>query len=476
MKHSILKRLLIIAAFGVLLLPNTFAATDIFKITQQDLIYFMLTDRFCDGDLSNDQNAHKKDLSAYHGGDWQGIINKLDYIKELGYTAIWISPVVANQIRGYHGYWATDFYKTNENFGSMEKLKELVKTAHAKGIKVIVDLVVNHVGGMHPWCSDPQYANWFHHRGPISNWSDQKEVEEGTTSNLPDLDQSNPEVKKYLIDMAKWWIAQVGFDGYRLDTVRHVPKEFWKEFVTEIKKEYPDFYFVGEVLDDRADYVAEYQNTGIDGLFDYPLYFGICDVFKADRPASRLIGMIKNCQNNYKNPYLMGTFLDNLDQPRFLNQITDLPEERLRQGLAFMMTYTGIPVMYYGTEIGFDGADDPNNRLDMDWSVKSPLKDYVKKLTTIRRTNKALTNGDFQIIQSKTDSLCYLRRFGNNLIVVAFNLSDENEQVELSLSNKNGNERVLVDLLNDKKIKVDNGKIKLVMGPRQVKILGNSTK
>jgi alpha-amylase len=473
-KHCIFRKLFIVTVFSVLILVSTFADSNPYKITQQDLIYFALTDRFYDGDPSNDQNVHKKDLSAYHGGDFQGIIDKLDYIKSLGFTAIWISPVVANQVRGYHGYWPTDFYKTNEHFGSMDKLKELVATAHTKGIKIIVDLVVNHVGPMHPWCNDPQYANWFHHHGAIMNWDDQKEVEEGTTSNLPDLDQSNPEVKKYLIDMAKWWIEQVGFDGYRLDTVRHVSKDFWKEFVAEIKKEYPDFYFIGEVLDGRTTFVADYQKAGLDGLFDYPLYYMLNDVFKDDQPASRLIKMIQESHKCYTNPYLMGTILDTLDVPRFLDQINDMPEQRLKQGLAFMMTYTGIPVMYYGTEIGLSGGADPENRRDMNWSIKSPLTDYVRKLSVIRKTNKALTYGNFQVIKFGDDFLCYMRRFEDNSIITVFNLSDEEKRVELSLPAESRNEKgSLKELTESKSFKINKGVIKLVMGPRQVNIFSN---
>jgi alpha-amylase len=379
---------------------------------------------------------------------------------------------MANQIRGYHGYWAIDFYQTNKNFGSIEKLKELVTTAHIKGIKVILDLVVNHVSPAHPWVGDPRYDDWFHQRGAINNWNDQLEIEEGNLANLPDLDQSNPEVKKYLIDMAKWWIKETGIDGYRLDTVRHVSKEFWSDFAAEIKAEYPDFYLLGEVWDGRTVYLAGYQEAGLDGLVDFPLYYAITDVFKNDRPASRLTKIIEECHNRYPNPYLMGTFIDNHDLPRFMDQLYDLQEERLKQALAFMMTYTGIPVVYYGTEIGHDGGADPNNRRDMDWSVQSPLTDYLKALTRIRRSNKALTEGDFQLLSVKSDFLCYSRRFEEEITIIAFNLSSKKKKVTISLSTgfriENG---ILTELVSLKSIRIKKGKVKLTMEPRQVDIL-----
>lgn len=466
-KHVI--RLVIISSLIILMTTNIYAEGPSLRINQADLIYFIMTDRFKDGDPANNQKVLPKDMSAYHGGDFRGIIDKLDYIKSLGFTAIWISPVVANQIRGYHGYWATDFYETNERFGTLDELKELVEKAHSKEIKVIVDLVVNHTGGMHSWLDDPQYQSWFHQRGTITNWNDQQEVEEGRLANLPDLDQGNPEVKKYLIEMAKWWIRETNIDGYRLDTVRHVPKEFWVDFSSEIKKEFPDFYLIGEVFDGRSGYVASYQRTGIDGLVDFPLYFALNDVFKDGQSVERLTNMIEECHNLYEAPHLMGTFIDNHDVPRFVNQLYFFPEERLKQALAFMMTYTGIPILYYGTEIGMDGGADPDNRRDMDWSAKSQLIDYVKQLTAIRKNNKALIYGDFQVVPIENHTLCYLRQYEDNTVLTVFNLSEDKEQVEFMLPEEFQNKKgVWQDLIDLKEVTFKKGKVRLKMAPRQV--------
>jgi alpha-amylase len=437
------------------------------KINQDDLIYFIMTDRFNDGDLSNDQGTNKGDPGAYHGGDFQGIIDKLDYIKGLGFTTIWISPVVKNQLRGYHGYWAEDFYQTNEHFGSMDKLKELVDKAHSRGMKVIIDLVVNHTGQLNPMVDNPEYPNWFHERRTLNDYNNQEEVENGWLSNLPDFNTENPEVRKYLIDMAKWWIGQTKADGYRLDTVRHVPKDFWMDFTKEIKKDYPDFYLIGEVFNGDINYVGNYMNTGIDGMADFPMYYVLNDVFKRYNPATRLADAIKS-SSSYKNRNLMGTFIDNHDVPRFVNQINNNPEDRLKEALTFMMTYTGIPVMYYGTEIGMNGGADPDNRKDMDWSAKSPITDYVKKLVEIRKSNKALIQGNINVLAAEKNFISYSRKYEDNTVIVAMNTYSREIEAEFEIpASDRGSETRLTDLLSSKDVKIKDGKVTLKMAPSQ---------
>lgn len=473
-RHVLAVLFLLGAAFFVVLVPAG-AVPAATGINSSDLIYFLMTDRFSNGDPTNDQNVRPADPQAYHGGDFQGIINKLDYIKDLGFTTIWISPVVQNQVGGYHGYWATDFYKTNEHFGSMAELRSLVDQAHAKGIKVIVDLVVNHTGQLHPWVGEAQYQNWFHPRKNIANYSDQREVENGWLASLPDLNQENPEVKQYLINMAKWWIEETGIDGYRLDTVKHVSKDFWKDFAISIKQAYPHFYLLGEVFDGRADYVAGYQKTGIDGITDYPVYYAIRDVFGGYQPANRLVDAIRQAEANYPDPHLMGTFIDNHDLPRFVNQLYSLKQERLEQALAFEMTYTGIPVFYYGTEIGMDGGADPDNRRDMDWSTRAPetssITGWVKKLSAIRRNNPALSRGDFQVIGVERDWLAYKRSYEGRNVLVVFNLSDRSKKLDLVIPQlKQGKTTTLTDLVQNRNIKIKAGKLRLNLKPRQAMI------
>ena len=228
--------------------------------TKDDLIYFILTDRFSDGDNTNNYDVDKTDPRKRHGGDIKGIIDKLDYIKDLGATAIWITPVMKNEKDGYHGYWIEDFYEVDPHLGTMEDMKTLVKESHKKDIKVILDYVVNHTGYKSPWLKDEKYKDWFNENKTITNWNDQDQVENGWLMGLPDLDLNNPEVKKYFIENALWWIDETGIDGMRLDTVKHVPRSFWTEFVSAIKDKHPDFYFLGEVWSENPRYFKSYRD------------------------------------------------------------------------------------------------------------------------------------------------------------------------------------------------------------------------
>ncbi|MCX7921949.1 MAG: alpha-amylase family glycosyl hydrolase [Clostridia bacterium] len=472
-KRRFTRILVLIIAFTLAFSAVAYGENKPLKVNQDDLIYFIMTDRFYDADKSNNQDVAVDDLGSFHGGDLQGVIEKLDYIKDLGFTTIWITPVVKNQNGGYHGYWAVDFYKTDEHLGTIEKFKELVNTAHAKGIKVVLDIVVNHVSSMHPFVGEPKYEKWFHDKGNISNYNDQTEVEEGKIAALPDFNQDNPEVSKYLIDMAKWWIKETNIDGFRLDTVKHVPKRFWTEFTREIKKDYPDFYMIGEVWNGDMNYVADYQNTGIDGLVDFPMYYALTDVFKNYAPTSRLAEMIEN-SNKYSNKYLNGTFIDNHDVERFVNQVYKEKDEKLQQAITFMMTYTGIPVMYYGTEIGLEGGADPDNRRDMDWSAKSPTTELVKKLAAIRKANKALTRGDIKILKSEKDFIAYSRKFEDNTIIVTYNTSSLQKNAQFDIPKEDVEKQsLLTDLIGKegaKDVKIEDGKVSLSMAPSQVNV------
>ncbi|MFZ5351543.1 MAG: alpha-amylase family glycosyl hydrolase [Bacillota bacterium] len=441
------------------------------SINQADVIYFIMTDRFENGDKSNDYGTNPYDLKARHGGDLQGIINKLEYIKSLGSTAIWITPVVSNDPGGYHGYWANDFYSVDKSLGDMNKLKELVSKAHEMDMKVILDLVVNHTGYKHPWVFSKEYEDWFHHYGTISQWNNQKEVENGDLAGLPDLAQENPEVKKYLVDMAKWWIKETGIDGFRLDTVRHVPVDFWEHFSEEIKKDYPDFYLLGEVWHYDQTYISNYQKAGIDGITDFPTYSAINDVFAKSKNTSILKTAIKT-SGIYKNKYLMGTFIDNHDVMRFASSAVSDKEAKLKQALTFQMTYTGIPILYYGTEIAMEGYADPENRKSMDWTKDSEVRDYLRKLTELRKSNPEFTHGDIEVLQSDDSCLIYSRSYNGKTSLVAFNVSNEFVSQKLVLSEEAAkSKKLLVNAMNpEEKLQISNGEAVLELGKRESKI------
>jgi alpha-amylase len=440
-------------------------------ITEQDIIYFIMTDRFENGDKGNDYNANPKDIRDYNGGDIQGIINKLDYIKDLGATAIWITPVTDNSSGGYHGYWAIDFYKVDEHLGDMNKLKELIQKAHDKDIKIILDLVVNHTSVVHPWVNDDKYADWYHHNPSISNWKDQEEIENGKLAGLPDLAQENPAVKKYLIDMAKWWIKETDIDGFRLDTLRHVPKDFWREFTSEIKKEYPNFYMLGEAWDGSHSYVSEYQKNGLSGMIDFPMYFAIKDVFVSAKKTDIMKSAIEN-SSIYENRGLYGTFIDNHDVSRFVNLAGSGKEQKLKQALMFQMTYTGIPIVYYGTEIAMEGSEDPTNRGFMEWSKQSDITDYIKALIKVRKNNIVFSKGDIKVDAAKDYFLAYERNSAESGTLVVFNTANKPLVQELVITRElaqKGN--ILVNVLDRKDtIKLKDTNIKLSLMPKESRI------
>lgn len=394
------------------------------QVTPEDSMYFLMTDRFLDGDSSNNYTVRPRDLTAYHGGDFAGIIQKLDYIKTLGFSAIWISPVVDNQSGGYHGYWAVDFYGVEEHFGDMEILKRLVDEAHKRDIKVIIDLVVNHTGVMHPWLPDPEYADWFHERRTIQNYEDQFEAENYWLSSLPDLAQEHPETRQYLIDMAIWWIDQLGHDGYRLDTVRHVPHDFWTDFARAIDQRYPDFYLMGEVFHGDFTKVGSYQQAGLDGLVDFPIYFSIRDFLREGKSGTQFASRI-NQARSYQDRDQMATFIDNHDVQRYINQVRERVDEKLSQGLLFMFTYTGIPLLYYGTEEPIDGGSEHSGRRDFNWEAELRFGGLISTFNTLRRENPALTSGDFRILYSDEHTLAFTRSTDDQAFVTVLYNGEE---------------------------------------------------
>ncbi|MFZ3589185.1 alpha-amylase family glycosyl hydrolase [Bacillus sp. DJP31] len=419
---------------------------------QDELIYFIMVDRFNNGDTSNDFEVDINDPRAYHGGDLKGVTDKLDYIKEMGFTAIWLTPIVKNEEKGYHGYWTEDFYEVEEHFGTLEDVKTLVKEAHNRDIKVILDLVVNHTGYQHPWLNDPKKADWFHEKKDITNWDNQDNVENGQLFGLPDLAHENQEVEKYLLDMAKWWITETDIDGYRLDTVRHVPKSFWEKFSSEVKSVKEDFFLIGEVWHEDPRYVAAYGETGIDSFVDYPLYEGLNTTFRQpDQPVDWLHKIWLRNEAFYENPYLLGTFLDNHDNLRFTREVVQKkqnPETRLKLALTYLYGAPGIPIIYYGTEIALDGGEDPDNRRMMAFRADKVIIDYISKLASIRKEFPSLRYGDFKMLFEDKGMAVFKRTYEDETTILAINNASETITAEFDVSEV-GENRELRALLSD---------------------------
>ena len=442
------------------------------NFNSKDLIYFIMTDRFKDGttDNNNFPDVNKNDPKSFHGGDFVGITQSLDYIQSLGATTIWITPIVKNELKGYHGYWAYDFEAVDPHLGTEAELKQLVDEAHKRNMKIVLDYVVNHTGYQSPWLKDPEKADWFHPKKDISNWSDLKEVENNWLFGLPDLNTENPEVAAFMAENAKEWIRKTGIDGMRLDTVRHVPRQFWVEFTKSVKAEFPDFYFLGEVWNDSTRYMQLYNDAGIDGMTNYSLYKGITGTFSRTGSSSSMSSAIDK-EKFFKSPQLNGIFIDNHDNPRY---VTVNGKAYTKQALTFIMTYPSIPMIYYGTEIAMEGKGDPDNRRDMAWDKTSnnPMLDYYKNLVALRQNNPATTEGIVTIVPSSKDILVYQVMKGQNGLLVIMNLRNKAVEETVTLSDAFALKGKAKELLNegDGTLDIGSNALQLKLSPNQIGI------
>ncbi|MDM5316820.1 alpha-amylase family glycosyl hydrolase [Fictibacillus sp. b24] len=439
---------------------------------RDETIYFIMVDRFHNGDKSNDFEVDLNDPAAYHGGDFKGITEKLDYLNDLGVTAIWLTPVVKNETKGYHGYWTEDFYETEEHFGSKEDLKKLVKKAHDRDIKVILDLVVNHTGYQHPWLNDAEKNNWFHPQMEIGNWDNQQEVENGWLAGLPDLNTENPETRNYLLDMAEYWIKETDIDGYRLDTVKHVPKDFWKEFSERVKQTKPGFYLIGEVWHNDPRYIADYNKAGIESFVDYPLFNDMVRIFRqSGQSLSELNSVWERNKFYYEDPFTLGNFIDNHDNIRFVREVLlkqENPEKRLKMALTYLYTAPGIPILYQGTEHMMDGAKDPDNRRMMDFSQNKNMEAFSAKLGKLRQNHPALRRGDYSMMVDKGGTAVFKRSYKDETLYIVYN--NDKKQHTISFSDEDLQDKKLVSLLSDEEIKVKKNAVDLTLDGEKAQI------
>jgi neopullulanase len=371
-----------------------------------DVIYLIMPDRFANGDQSNDNPAIATGLldrskgRRYHGGDLAGIRQRLPYMKELGVTAIWMNPIYDNTNQldrrevydgeattAYHGYHAIDYYAVDEHFGDLAGLRRLVDEAHASGIKVILDMVANHTSAYHPWVTDSPSPTWFHgtaerHQANVwQTWTladpySTPAMRETTLNGwfidiLPDLNQDDPDVARYIIQNTLWWIGATGIDGIRQDTWPYVPRRFWRDWMTAIKREYPTLRVVGEVFDGDPTFVAFFEggraqfdgiDDKVDALFDFPLYFAVRNAFGQGR-SIREVAVILSHDRLYLQPSSLVTFLGLHDVARFMNE-SGATVDGLKLAYTFLFTARGTPLIYYGDEIAMLGGGDPDNRRD----------------------------------------------------------------------------------------------------------------
>jgi neopullulanase len=450
-----------------------------------DVMYLIMPDRFADGDTSNDDPAVSRGLfdrskaRRYHGGDLAGVRRRLPYLKELGVTAIWLNPIYDNTneldrrevydndpTTAYHGYHAIDYYAVDEHLGDVAAFRQLVDEAHALGIKVILDMVANHTSAYHPWVTDSPTPTWYHGtaaRHQANTWQtwtladphSPPAMRESTLDGwfiniLPDLNQDDPEVARYIIQNTLWWIGVSGMDGIRQDTWPYVPRRFWRDWMTAIKRQYPTFRVVGEVFDGNPALVSFFQggraqfdgiDDKVDALFDFPLYFAVRSAFAQGR-ALRDVAVMLSHDRLYPDPGALVTFLGLHDVARFANE-PGATDEGLKLAFTFLLTTRGTPLIYYGDEIGLPGGNDPDNRRDFPggWSGdprsafeasgRTPREQavwaHVQRLLRLRAERADLRRGATEHLYASEQALVYRR--GRTVVA----LNNDARQVEVRL-------------------------------------------
>lgn len=498
-----------------------------------DFIYLIMPDRFANGDPSNDDLAISKGLfdrtkpRYYHGGDLQGVLDHAGYLKELGVTVVWINPWYDNnnQLNGkerydnkpmadYHGYGAVDYYGVEEHFGSLALLQKMVSSLQSQGIKVMQDQVANHVGPYHPWTQDAPTPTWFNGTpakhvadtwqtwtlmDPYSTAATRHETLDGWFIDiLPDMNQTDPEARRYLIQNALWWVGVTGLDAIRQDTMPFAPRDFWHDWSAALKRDFPRIRAVGEVFDGDPALTSFFQgghrgsdgiDTGFSSVFDFPLYFSLRSAF-ARNGDLRDVPKVLAHDFLYPNPGMLVTFLGLHDVERFMNE-KGATAEGLKMAYTAMFTLRGVPMVYYGDEIAMPGAGDPDNRRDFPGGWKGDPRNaftesgrtatensvfhHLQKLAVLRKQNPALAGGRMTNLYTTEKQWVFARTGIGSALIVAFNTSNESAQINVDAQGlKLADASELKSTLSDgpaNSVRVQQGRLKFEVPPHRSLIL-----
>lgn len=448
-----------------------------------DAIYLLMPDRFANGDPANDnipgmlENADRKNPDGRHGGDLEGIIQHLDYFNELGVTALWLNPVLENNMpaNSYHGYAITDFYQVDPRLGGNEKYLELVEKAHKKNLKIIMDMVFNHYGTAHKWTNDLPMSDWVNqwpeftrsnYRGgtltdPYAAAADQDKMLRGWFDvTMADLNQRNPFVANYLIQNSIWWIEYADLNGIRMDTYPYSFKEFMQEWMQRIRTEYPDFSVVGEVWLNSGPMVAYWHdqkhnfdgfNSHLNYVMDFPLKSAISRAFnEANGWSSGVNALYESLSMDfvYGDPNTIMNFLDNHDMDRIA---TTLGEDIKKQKMAatFLLTVRGVPQLYYGNELGTPGVehkghgqmrndfsggwpDDSKNAFTSEGRSpdENELWNHFRTLLHYRKNTTALQNGKMTHYIPEDGVYVYFRSDEKQTIMIVLNNNNQEKTIK----------------------------------------------
>lgn len=408
---------------------------------RDSVLYFVLLDRFADGDPGNDGGVDLKAKGTFHGGDLKGLTTNLDEIADLGVTALWINPVVKN-IPGfvtgagfpdwaYHGYWADDFYALDARFGTEADLKALVEAAHSRGMRVLLDVVYNHVGYGSQYLTNPKTKTWF--RTDSAGTCGQDDLT-SCVGGLPDLKTEDPAIWDFLLEAHLGLAKRVGLDGFRLDTVKHVDHPFWQEHRKRTRARLGDgFFLLGEVWGGDAESLDPwFAPDEMDAGFDFS-FQGSAIAWLSGRGRTVAFDRYLKGREKVRSGHLLSHFLSSHDVPGALHQLEG--DRHLFSLLVVLqMSIGGLPLVYYGEEVGRPGGDWPDNRSDMPWGGKpidpgrglprdDSLRAFYKKMIGIRRGHPALSRGVHTSLSGDSDLLVFLRRdeASKDAVLVAVN-------------------------------------------------------
>lgn len=462
---------------------------DVKGFTSEDVLYLIMPDRFANGNSNNDvvdemreKKVDRTDSFARHGGDIQGISNHLDYIADLGVTAIWLNPTQENDMESgsYHGYAITDYYQIDRRFGSNEDFCALVEKAHEKNLKVVMDMIFNHCGSENYLFRDKPSKDWFNYRSNYVQTSfktasvmdihvsafEKKIATDGWfTSVMPDFNQRNRHVARYLIQSSIWWIEYAGINGIRQDTHPYADFDFMSQWCKEVLDEYPYFNIVGETWLNsnvlvsywqKDSKLAAPQNSNLPTVMDFPLQALMNQAF--DEETGEWGGGLYKLYDYqtqdlvYANPMNLLTFLDNHDTSRFA-QTDEMAKnlKRYKQAMVFLLTTRGIPQIYYGTEIlmtGDKGKGDGDLRKDFPggWqgdtrncfvengrtALENEAFEFTRQLLNWRKGNQVIGKGNLKHYSIQNGVYVYQREFNGKSVVVIMNGTDDSKELDLT--------------------------------------------
>lgn len=451
-------------------------------VTAADLIYLIMPDRFVNGDPSNDsvkgmrETAVNRDSMYHrHGGDLQGIINNLDYLSDLGVTALWMTPVLTNDMpqASYHGYANTENYEIDPRLGTLETYRQLGKELHRRGMKLVHDVVPNHVGLYHWTVIDRPSSDWLHEWpiytqttykdqtmfDPYGTQADKERMEKGWfVETMPDLNHQNEKMQKYITQSHIWWIEEAGVDGFRIDTYPYNDLEFMGKWADAIRSEFPDFSLFGEVwvnaVPNQAYFlggqkIGQQVDTKLEGITDFALAYAIGDALNQEKDGANRLYNTLSGDYLYPNPLANVIFLDNHDKDRFFSTVGE-DIEKYKSAFSWLLTYRGIPQMYYGAEILMKNFSRPDGLVRDDFKggfpgdtidkftaqgrteAENDMFNHVRTLANYRKENRVLQDGKLLHYAPENEVYVYFRYNENERVMVMMNCSDAQQDVSLA--------------------------------------------